>query len=243
MYIKNMVNSNSKGIKKPSWRIAFLLAIVIIVVELLIIVWNWQKRQTIIGMQFDLSLTPNTVIYRYRFGGEIITHYLNDVVKLTKYRHGDVVDQVVLILKNDDFYVLNTDMLVEYQLSPQNLIQKDEILNVLFNHYDPYLQGEKQDMHRLWVTEQYQKYVGRNPTDQEWLEALNELTRGVEHHQMERWIQYSPSAIQYWIDTRLSDMLGRQPRDEEIQYIGKLLMTGVTYAQIESKIAPKTAKK
>jgi len=180
----------------------------------------------------ESAIGPDTVVYRYRFGGEVITHYLSGVATVTEYRRPDVVDAVVFNLKNGDDYVLNSNLLVEYSLSPDSTIEKRQALNKLYYRYDPYLQGEKQGWHKEWVDAEYMKWVGRLPTDAEWLEMLNELTRGVEHHQMERWIQYSPPAILHFIESVFQETAGRVPTEAEIKPFYDRLLAGEEYEQI-----------
>jgi len=181
-------------------------------------------------------LPANTVKYRVRFGGDVITQYLPGVVAVTLYRSRSGVDGVVFNLENGRDWVLNADKLVDYTLSPTG-IQRREVLNELYYHYDPYLQGEKQKLHQDWTNEQYLKWVGRLPTEEEWLEVLNELTRGVEHRQMELWIQYSPAACQRFVAERFMTLLGRAPTPAEARFYYRQLLDGGSYAEVEKAIA------
>jgi hypothetical protein len=190
-----------------------------------------------IGAAGAPALASNAVRYRYRFGGEVVAHVLENVTTVTEYRRPEAVDQVVLGLENGDFYVLNADILVDYNLAPEAKIERRQVMNQLFNHYDPYLQAEKQGWHREWVDEQYLKWAGRLPTDSEWLEAFNELTRGVEHHQMERWIQYSPPAIRHSVDTRFESIAGRPPTEAEVAPFYARLLAGEPYPAVEKDLA------
>jgi hypothetical protein len=183
------------------------------------------------------ALSPGVVRYRYRFGGEVVTHDLANVVAVTLYRTPEVVDQVVFNLESGRDYVLNADVLVDYRLPPDGSVERREVLNQTYHHYDPYLQAEKQGWHREWVNEQYRKWVGRLPSEQEWLEALNELTRGVAHHQMERWIQYSPQACAHFVQTRSLALLGREPTPAEARLFCRRLLDGARYEEIEQEIA------
>jgi len=224
--------ANSKLISR---RLVMLLLLpgALIALALLIFILTGFPRASASG----LSLDKDEVSYRYRFGGDVITHVLQDVSVITEYRRPDVVDQVVFDLENGQFYVLNADILVDYRIASNSTIEKREAMNQLFNHYDPYLQAEKQGWHQEWVNEQYMKWAGRLPTDAEWLEALNELTRGVEHHQMERWIQYSPPALHHFVDTTFQTVFGRTPLDSEITPFYDLLINGESYSVVEKKLA------
>ncbi len=179
---------------------------------------------------------PDGVAYRYRFGGAIITQYLEGVAAITEYRHDNLVDEVVFNLKNGKDYVVNTPLIVDYTFSTRTTIERRQVMNKVYYRYDPYLQGEKQQMHKEWVDEQYLKYAGRLPTDAEWLEALNELTRGVEHFQMERWIQYSPPAIRYFITTQFESLAGREPTGAEAQPYFDRLAAGESYEVVGKDI-------
>jgi hypothetical protein len=193
-------------------------------------------------MAFSTALSGDMIAYRYKFGRAINTHYLDNVITVSIYRRPEAIDQVVFTQQNTDYYVLNADVLVDYRLAPDSTIEKKEVMNALFNHYDPYLQGVKQEMHREWVTEQYQQYAGRPPTDEEWLAALNELTRGVEHYQMQRWIEYSPPAIEYWLNNRLPQLIHRTLNENEKSHLTELLQAGITYDQIESRLGIETSQ-
>jgi hypothetical protein len=182
------------------------------------------------------SIGPDTVAYRYRFGGEIITQYLDGVAAITEYRHDNVVDEVVFNLKNGKDYVVNAPLIVDYTFSTRTAIEQRQIMDKVYYRYDPYLQGEKQQWHKEWIDEQYLKYVGRLPTDAEWLEALNELTRGVEHFQMERWIQYSPPAIRYFITTQFEALAGREPTEAEAQQYFERLAAGESFEVVGKDI-------
>lgn len=181
----------------------------------------------------ELTIGPDSVAYRYRFGGEIITHYLDDVAAITEYRHDNVLDEVVFNLKSGKDYVVNSPLLVDYTFSTKTTIERRQIMDKVYYRYDPYLQGEKQQWHKEWVDEQYLKYVGRLPTDAEWLEALNELTRGVEHFQMERWIQYSPPAIRYFIGNQFKTYAGREPTETEAKPYFERLAAGESFEVVE----------
>jgi hypothetical protein len=175
---------------------------------------------------------PDTVAYRYHFGGEIITQYLDQVAAITEYRHDDVVDEVVFNLKNGKDYVVNAPLIVDYTFSTRTTIERRTVVDKVYYRYDPYLQGEKQQWHKEWVDEQYLKYAGRNPTDAEWMEAFNELTRGVEHFQMERWIQYSPPAIRHFITSRFETIAGREPTAAETQSYFERLAAGESFEAV-----------
>lgn len=181
-------------------------------------------------------IRPDTVAYRYRFGGEIFTHYLDGVAAITEYRHDDVVDEVVFNLKTGKDYVVNSPLIVDYTFSTRMTIEQRQIMDKVYYRYDPYLQGEKQQWHKEWVEEQYLKYAGRLPTDAEWMEALNELTRGVEHFQMERWIQYSPPALHRFIASQFETLAGRAPTEAEANQYYERLALGESYEAVGSEI-------
>ena len=218
--------------------------IIALLVILIFLTAGCQSVKTIMQVAKVLRLevapevTPNTVFYRYRFGGEIVTHYLDDVKSVTVYKRSgaDRYDQVVFNLMNGWDYVLNEDVLVEYELLPGSQIEEYQELNKLYHHYDPYLQGYKQDKHKIWVNEQYLDWAGRLPTEDEWIGALNELTRGVEHHQMERWISYSPPAVAYYIDTHLGELLDREATSKEREHISDLILGGMKYEDLENSL-------
>jgi len=197
-----------------------------------------DQSEQMLNLKFVAEVSPQTVLYRYRFGGETMVHYLDGVESVTVYKRADVEtnDQVVFNLEDGRDYVLNADVLVDYELLPGNLIEKFQELNKLYHHYDPYLQGYKQDKHREWVNDQYLEFAGRLPTEAEWMEALNELTRGVEHHQMQRWIQYSPASIEKFIDDLFGDVLQQDPTEEERMYIFSLFLDGMQFETFESLI-------
>lgn len=197
-----------------------------------------MQATKVLRLEVAPEVTPNTVLYRYRFGGEIVAHYLDDVESVTTYKRSgaDRYDQVVFNLKNGWDYVLNEDVLVDYELFPGSQIEEYQELNKLYHHYDPYLQGYKQDKHKMWVNDQYLNWAGRLPTEEEWLEALNELTRGVEHHQMEHWIAYSPPAVENYIKIHVGDVLKCEPTSKEKIHIFGLLLGGMQYEVFESSL-------
>jgi hypothetical protein len=188
------------------------------------------------------SLKPDSAVIRYRFGGEVITHYLTGIAAITIYRRPEALDAVVFNLKSGKDYVVNADLLVDYELAPGTNIQKQVALNKLYYRYDPYLQGEKQGWHKEWAESEYLKWVGRLPTDAEWLEILNEVTRGMEHPQMEQWIQYSPPAIRHFIETEFLTISGRAPSEDEIRPFYERLLAGDTYEKISKDIQTEVAK-
>ncbi len=203
----------------------------------LLAVWLTAGRDRLPTATAQPELAPNSVSYRYRFGGQTITRSLHDVAAISVYRHEDQVDQVVFRLTDGRFYVLNGDILVDYDVAPGSTLERDENEGVLFNHYDPYLQAEKQEMHRQWVNEQYQEWVGRPPTYDEWITALNELTRGVEHYQMGEWIQYSPAACEHYATARLTSTA----TDADIRDVCARVFAGATYDEIEEQLGSEAA--
>ncbi|HHY94404.1 MAG TPA: hypothetical protein GX513_05270 [Firmicutes bacterium] len=48
-----------------------------------------------------------------------------------------------------------------------------------FQHYDPYLQGEKEELSRRAIAQEFRVLTGRDPTTGELQEALDDITRGV----------------------------------------------------------------
>lgn len=182
------------------------------------------------------GIGPDMAMIQYRFHGEVMTHYLSGIASISEYRRPEEIDAVVFNLKAGDDYVVNADKLVNYTLAPNTTIEKVEKLNQLYYHYDPYLQGEKQGWHKEWAEAEYLKWVGRLPTEAEWLEVLNELTRRMEHPQMSRWIQYSPPAIRHFIETEYLAAFGRLPAGPELQQYYDRLLAGETYEQIREEI-------
>ena len=236
-----MANSSSSSHQRKRSFLIVALIVAVLVAGLASASWALVGQNKVLGKNFEPDITPHTVVYRYKFGGEVWTHYLDKVVSVTLYlRPGaeEPFDQVVFNLDNgrDRDYVLNADMLVDYQIPPGAEIEQFEKPNQMYNHYDPYLQGYKQDLHEIWVDEMYMEWAGRPATDEEWLEALNDLTRGVEHHQMEHWIKYSPSACRYYIENRLAEVVGRELTEEEQAHIYGLLLQGAEYEDIEHKL-------
>jgi len=221
-----MGNSRSNFFRQRSGLLLTSAAILVILVGLFVFVSQLQASSGV------PRIGPNTVAYRYRFGGEIITQYLEDVVVITEYRHNNAVDEVVFSLRNGKDYVVNAPLIVDYTFSTKPTFERRQVLNKVYYRYDPYLQGEKQQWRKELVEENYQKYAGRLPTEAEWLEALNELTRGVEPFQMERWIQYSPPAIRYFIKTQFEILVGRAPAETEEQQYFKRLTAGESYEAV-----------
>jgi hypothetical protein len=219
---------------------SLLLLIAILVVSMFLVsctIRPMANQKAVIGTQFEPDITPHTVTYRYEFGGEILTHYLNDVVGVTLYLRPDLDEpliQAAFNLSNGWDYVINGDMLVDFELPLGDEITQIEKINQSYHHYDPYLQGYKQNLHEIWVDEQYSLWAGREATEEEWLEAINELTRGVEHHQMAHWIQYSPESCRYYLEHGLEELLEREPTEEEKAHVYQLLLDGAEYEDIES---------
>jgi hypothetical protein len=187
-------------------------------------------------------LSAGEVSYRYQYLGEEVTHVLRDVTSVTVYRRPEAVDQVVFSLSDGRDYVVNADRLVSYALPDDGSVEQRVAMNKLYHHYDPYLQAEKQRWHHQWVNETYLRWVGRLPTEDEWVAALNELTRGVEHHQMERWIRYSLPARQHLVTTEFGEHLNRSPRESEIFRYTERLRQGDTYDEIRRSIASRAAQ-
>lgn len=170
--------SSNPGLQRRKAGIILAFAVVLVLLVGLTLFIRQMKASN-----GELSIGPNTVAYRYRFGGEIFTHYLDDVAAITEYHHKEaggkeVVDEVVFNLKDGNDYVVNAPLIVDYTFSTETSIEQRRIYDKVYYRYDPYLQGEKQQWHQEWVNEQYLKYAGRLPTEAEWLEALNELTLG-----------------------------------------------------------------
>ena len=233
-----MASSSSPSPQKKRSALIASLITALIIAGLVSAAWVILSGNKVLDIPYEPEITPRTVVYRYKFGGEVWTHYLDKVVSITLYlRPGaeEPFDQVVFNLDNgrERDYVLNADMLVDYQIPPGVEIEQFEKPNQMYNHYDPYLQGYKQDLHEIWVDEQYVQWAGRPATDAEWLEALNDLTRGVEHHQMEYWIKYSPPACRYHLENRLVEIVGRELTDEEEANIYGLFLQGAEYEDIE----------
>ena len=236
-----MANSSLAGSRKP----IYIFIGVALAAAVIFGIGRVMGRGDLLELVVEPDITPHTVVYRYHFGGEVLTHYLDQVDTVTIYRRSgeDTFDQAVFNLHDGRDYVLNGDILVDYELPQAGDIELIEKIDQLYHHYDPYLQGYKQDLHEQWVDEQYQGWAGREATDDEWLEALNELTRGVEHHQMERWIRYSPPAIAYFLDNRLGDLSGRELSDQVRQHVNELLLQGIDYEDIEEYLAGGNADK
>lgn len=225
-----MASSEPGFIRRKSGIILAVAAILVILAGFILFFTRMQAGGG------ELSIGPDTAAYRYRFGGEIFTHYLDDVAAITEYRHDTFTDEVVFNLKDGNDYVVNAPLIVDYTFSTNTTIEQRQIYDKVYYRYDPYLQGEKQQWHQEWVNEQYMKYAGRLPDEMEWMEALNELTRGVEHFQMERWIQYSPPAIRYFIAAQFDSQAGRAPTEAEIKMFFERLAAGESYEAVGNAI-------
>lgn len=221
--------ASSKSLFRRRWWIILPVILIVVVASVFLI----TRKDASAG---GLTVGQDTVVVRYRFGGEVITQYVNGVATITEYRRPDVLFGVVFNLKNGKDYVLNADKLVDYRIAPDSTIEKRPPVGKVYYRYDPYLQGEKQGWHKEWVDQEYLKWVGRLPTDAEWLEILNELTRGVEHPQMELWIQYSPPAIRHFIEAEYQTASGRKPTETEMQPLYKRLLNGESYDKISADI-------
>jgi hypothetical protein len=234
-----MGSSEPAARRAPAWRWAAYagLALLIFVAGLGA---GWWLRGAV---PVPAALPARVVKYRYRFGGEVVTHYLPSVVAATVYRGRAGVDEVVFNLEDGHDYVLNADKLVDYQLPADGSVERREVRNELYYHYDPYLQAEKQQAHREWTNEQFLQWVGRLPTEQEWLEVLNELTRGVDHRQMERWIQYAPDACRRFVRQSALALWGREPNPAELEYYYRQLIDGDSYENVRKAIAGRAIHK
>lgn len=193
--------------------------------------------QQILGVGLQDRPLPGEVEYRYQYLGGEVTHVLQDVSSVTVYRRPEAIDQVVISLSDGRDYVVNADRLVGYDLPGDGSVERHVAMNKLYHTYDPYLQAEKQGWHREWVNETYLRWVGRPPTEDEWLAALHELTRGVEHHQMERWIRYSLPARRYLVVSEFEEHLSRSPRESELFQYTERLGQGASYDEIQNAIA------
>ena len=138
----------------------------------------------------------NTVVVRYRNQDVVIPMTIENVVQTKAYIVHGKLYQVVVYEKDALTPVVFTPMeIVDYSCG-DGIVQlsfEDQV----YHTYDPFLQKIKSDLRKSFIMEKYQEYFGREPSEQEYNEALEKLIEKVQLKDLDVRLQYAPEAVMY----------------------------------------------
>ena len=98
----------------------------------------------------------------------------------------------------------------------------------VFHTYDPFLQQTKNELRKAFIYEAYEKYFGREPTEEEFNLELEKLIEKTQLEDLEARISTAPEAVVY----RINQQRDRELADAEVARIKRMLEDGKSADEI-----------
>ncbi|MEG2216140.1 MAG: hypothetical protein RRZ24_03105 [Clostridia bacterium] len=164
---------------------------------------------------------------RYQNQNVMIPMTIENVVEVKTYIVHDAPYQVVVYEKDALTPIVFTqNELVDYRIGDGVMTQI--FTDKVYHTYDPFLQQTKNALRKTFIMDTYQHYYGREPTEEEFNNALEKLIQKVQLKDLQVRLLMAPEAVFYRIN------MGRTKPLTIVQqkYIEKMLEQGKTVEEI-----------
>lgn len=149
-------------------------------------------------------LAQGEVAVTYRNGYDLAVERVAGVIRIEQYSVRGKVEQLVLYTSPYRAVVFNRPALVRYRAAAG--IPEATVPDQFFHHYDPELEGLKTDLRKSFLVDSYRLLLGRDPSEEEMLTGLHDLSRGVSLEEATRRLKQSRAAV-----TFAQDRAGAKP--------------------------------
>lgn len=202
-------------------------------------VLGWSVAVVLLLLIIGLITTVNSrhlTVY-YRNGTVVMPRRIDQVYKVVQYVHGgEVIQTAIFSGAHEKAIVYNQPDLVEVKKPLLSGIEFSTVHDRTFHSYDPYFQGNKNLAYQEYIREQYQKMMGRLPSDAELYAALDNLTRGVTKAEFEERLQYNPEAALRYLNDLAANQRGMPLSSQQETLVIDMLCRGETLKSIEARI-------
>lgn len=179
------------------------------------------------GCRQKTAPQADQVIVYYRNQDIVMPMTIDDVVSVREYYvHGELYQLIVYEDGALTPVVFTPFEIVSYTAGGDVAIEVYE--DQVFHTYDPFLQQTKNELRKAFIYEAYEKYFGREPTEEEFNLELEKLIEKTQLEDLEARISTAPEAVIY----RINQQRDRELTDAEVARIKRMLEDGKSADEI-----------
>lgn len=179
------------------------------------------------GCRQKTAPQADQAIVYYRNQDIVMPMTIDDVVSVREYYvHGELYQLIVYEDGALTPVVFTPFEIVSYTAGGDVAIEVYE--DQVFHTYDPFLQQTKNELRKAFIYEAYEKYFGREPTEEEFNLELEKLIEKTQLEDLEARISTAPEAVVY----RINQQRDRELTDAEVARIKRMLEDGKSADEI-----------
>lgn len=179
------------------------------------------------GCRQKTTPQADQAIVYYRNQDIVMPMTIDDVVSVREYYvHGELYQLIVYEDGALTPVVFTPFEIVSYTAGGDVAIEVYE--DQVFHTYDPFLQQTKNELRKAFIYEAYEKYFGREPTEEEFNLELEKLIEKTQLEDLEARISTAPEAVVY----RINQQRDRELTDAEVARIKRMLEDGKSADEI-----------
>lgn len=179
------------------------------------------------GCRQKTAPQADQAIVYYRNQDIVMPMTIDDVVSVREYYvHGELYQLIVYEDGALTSVVFTPFEIVSYTAGGDVAIEVYE--DQVFHTYDPFLQQTKNELRKAFIYEAYEKYFGREPSEEEFNLELEKLIEKTQLEDLEARISTAPEAVVY----RINQQRDRELTDAEVARIKRMLEDGKSADEI-----------
>lgn len=179
------------------------------------------------GCRQKTAPQADQAIVYYRNQDIVMPMTIDDVVSVREYYvHGELYQLIVYEDGALTPVVFTPFEIVSYTAGGDVAIEVYE--DQVFHTYDPFLQQMKNELRKAFIYEAYEKYFGREPSEEEFNLELEKLIEKTQLEDLEARISTAPEAVVY----RINQQRDRELTDAEVARIKRMLEDGKSADEI-----------
>lgn len=179
------------------------------------------------GCRQKTAPQADQAIVYYRNQDIVMPMTIDDVVSVREYYvHGELYQLIVYEDGALTPVVFTPFEIVSYTAGGDVAIEVYE--DQVFHTYDPFLQQTKNELRKAFIYEAYEKYFGREPSEEEFNLELEKLIEKTQLEDLEARISTAPEAVIY----RINQQRDRELTDAEVARIKRMLEDGKSADEI-----------
>lgn len=179
------------------------------------------------GCRQKTAPQADQAIVYYRNQDIVMPMTIDDVVSVREYYvHGELYQLIVYEDGALTPVVFTPFEIVSYTAGGDVAIEVYE--DQVFHTYDPFLQQTKNELRKAFIYEAYEKYFGREPSEEEFNLELEKLIEKTQLEDLEARISTAPEAVVY----RINQQRDRELTDAEVARIKRMLEDGKSADEI-----------
>lgn len=179
------------------------------------------------GCRQKTAPQADQAIVYYRNQDIVMPMTIDDVVSVREYYvHGELYQLIVYEDGALTPVVFTPFEIVSYTAGGDVAIEVYE--DQVFHTYDPFLQQTKNELRKAFIYEAYEKYFGREPSEEEFNLELEKLIEKTQLEDLEARISTALEAVIY----RINQQRDRELTDAEVARIKRMLEDGKSADEI-----------